>query len=72
MYVICHISFALCVYELTFLLGGGEDGGETASKPVTTVQNCVPTFVNVKLLNVFNKTSGHFPATFVAAKSKNL
>lgn len=35
-----------------FLLEGGEDGGETAYKPVTAVQECVPTRASVKLFDI--------------------
>lgn len=42
---ICHgaiLTFLQCVlhvYELTFMLRGGENGGEKVVKPVTTVQD---------------------------------
>lgn len=33
---------------------------EKAAKPVTTVQNCVSTFVSVKLVDIFKEMSGKF------------
>lgn len=39
---------------LTFISGSAGDGGETASKPETTVQDNVSTFVSVSLLDIFN------------------
>ena len=33
----------------------GEDTDERAAKPVTTVQDCVLTFVGVKLVDVFDE-----------------
>lgn len=39
--------------------GGGEDGGGIvaykAAKPVTAVQDCISTFLSVKLLDIFDK-----------------
>ena len=35
---------------------------EKAAKPVTTVQNCVSTFVSVKLVDIFKEKSGKFPS----------
>lgn len=46
------------------------DGGAMmASKPKTTVQDCVPTSVKVKPLDIFNVTLGKFPAVFLATES---
>lgn len=43
--------------------------GEKSAKPVTTVQDYAGTSVNVQILDISNKWSGHFPAAFVAEKS---
>lgn len=50
-----HIHFTFRVYSLTAILWRGWDGGQVklAMKPVTTVQDCVLTFVSVKPLDYF-------------------
>lgn len=57
----CHIMFRFHVYDLTFVSESGGDGGgvtgEMAAEPVTTVQDCVSTFVGVSLINIFRETS---------------
>ena len=67
----CRIMFTLYVYELTSLWGGKGDGGEgkKADKPVTTVQDCVSTFVSETSLDIFKETSGEFTVMFMATKS---
>ena len=54
--------FTLYVYELTSIWGGKGDGGgvagEKAEKPVTTVQDCVSTFVSMTSLDIFKETLG--------------
>ena len=40
--------------------------GEREAKPETTVQDSVPTFVSMKPVDTFNKTSGYFSALLVA------
>ena len=42
------------------------DGGvanETATKPVTTAQDCISTFATMKPLEIFKDTSQQFPAS---------
>ena len=67
-----HTMLILHVHGVTFLSGdGGDCGGLMAGwdKPETTVQEYVLTFVNEQELDIFEKTSGHFSAMFVATKS---
>lgn len=51
--------------------GGGEVTGQNAAKPVTTVQDNVLTFVNVKekTLDIFKETPGPFPSIFMVTKT---
>lgn len=58
---ICHITFTLDLCMMIFM--SGVVGG-----PETTVRFGVSTFVAMKKLDIFDKTSGHFPAVFVATK----
>lgn len=55
----CQTVFTLHIYYLAFISGVGGDGGGVAdnkgAKPVTAVQDCISTFVSVKLLDVFDK-----------------
>lgn len=58
--------FTSHVYGPTFTsVGGGK-----ASKPKTTVQDCVPTFVKVKPLDVFNVMTGQFPSRIRCFQTK--
>lgn len=72
LHVICIIStflqyvmFMLHVCELTFRsAGGGDRGYKTARRDgcQARVTDCVSTFASMKLLDIFNKTLGHFPS----------
>lgn len=57
-----HITMTLHIYELTFISEGGEDGGgvtgEKAAKPVTTVGDCVLTFVSATPLDILQGNLG--------------
>ena len=59
----CHIMFTS--HALTWLFYREVEAmvvesqlGEEASKPVTTVQDCVSTFLSVKPLDIVKETSG--------------
>lgn len=41
------------------------DGGG-AAKPVTAVQDCVPTFITVTSMGIFKETFGQSPVVFMA------
>lgn len=54
---------------LTLISGGGGGGVKRENWwPVTTVQDCVSTFVSVKLLDIFNETLEQFPDMFLETK----
>ena len=59
--VISHSDYML--HDLTFISGGGGDGGgvtgEKSAKPVTTVQDCVSTFSNLTPLDLFSKSEAN-------------
>lgn len=42
--------------------------GEEVAKPVTTILDCVSSFVGATPLDISVETSGKFPAEFVATK----
>lgn len=58
----CRITFTLHVYDLTFIMISGGDGGgvtseKRAAKPVKAVQDCLSTFASI-----FKETLGQFPS----------
>ena len=57
------ITFTWSVYDMRFTSeAGGDDGevtGRKAARPLTTVHDCVSTFVSVTL-NMIKESSGHF------------
>ena len=62
----CHITRA-CGGD------GGRVTGERAAGPVTTVQDCISTFLSEKQLDIFKRTARNrkveaSPSTFVAAQ----
>ena len=64
----CHITSTVCVYDLTFESGGENVGdgasGMKAAKPVTTVQDCVSTFLHVKhCAQYFRRNQAMFVST---------
>lgn len=54
-----HVMLRLHVYYLILMSGGGGDGGgdKATRQPMTTVQECVSTFVSVKPQDMFQRDS---------------
>lgn len=65
--------YIIHVHDLTFISGGGTDGGgvtgQKDAKPVNSTRDCVSSFVNVTPLGIFKATSGQFPNVFVVTKN---
>ena len=57
MYLVCHFKFTLHIHDLTFISGGGEDGGGVNWKGFEEHdRNCIAVYVSVKPLDIFNQT----------------
>lgn len=54
-----HVMLRLHVYYLILMSGGGRDVGvdKATGQPMTTVQECVSTFVSVKPQDMFQRDS---------------
>lgn len=62
-----HIMFKLHVYELTFMPGGGGDGGWD-DKGETIVQGDASKLIHMKLLDIFYEMYGNFTVTLEETK----
>lgn len=62
---VAKLAFTSHFYELTFISGGGRDGGGETAKPVTAVRDCVSMFVGMKPLVRFDEEAVAF-STFLS------